>query len=148
MTVKEDLFLYELEEFTNETVDKSYDLLIPGEKSGNWGGLKGDCKYYFSLIVQCPEDETDIVTTTISDVIIETNAPPEIDNFDIKPLEGVAFLTKFTFKTQKARDKEGDGPFSYKFGYFLNNRSMIFSSLTDTTTIDTVLPYCGKQNIV
>ncbi|RZC41798.1 uncharacterized protein BDFB_001436, partial [Asbolus verrucosus] len=145
VTTKEDLFLYELEEFSNGTVDKRHNLIIP-PPSESWEGLKGDAKYLFRLIIKCPPptddnfqevnetasvpSETELITL-MTDVIVETNGPPQIQQLDVKPAEGDAFKTLFSFKTQKARDKPGDEPILYKFGYILDNRDMILWNLGD-----------------
>ncbi|EFA02133.2 hypothetical protein TcasGA2_TC007783 [Tribolium castaneum] len=145
VTIKEDLFLNELEEYSNETFDRKFNLIIP-PTSDYWEGLKGDAKYLFRLVIKCPTydetNETESVLTT-NDVIIETNAPPTIQQLNVNPLEGDAFLTTYTFTTLKAQDK--DGPILYKFGYNLENRDVILCNMVDVTNCDASLPYSGIQ---
>ncbi|XP_015834825.1 uncharacterized protein LOC103312534 isoform X2 [Tribolium castaneum] len=144
VTIKEDLFLNELEEYSNETFDRKFNLIIP-PTSDYWEGLKGDAKYLFRLVIKCPTydetNETESVLTT-NDVIIETNAPPTIQQLNVNPLEGDAFLTTYTFTTLKAQDK--DGPILYKFGYNLENRDVILCNMVDVTNCDASLPYSDK----
>jgi hypothetical protein len=110
----------------------------------------------FRLTITCPSSDevldefnetgavlTDSVTAT-SDVIIETNAPPSVQDLEVAPSDGDAFLTKFIFKTSKAEDKDGDGPILYKFGYILGNRDVILWNLGDVTNCEATLPYSGK----
>ncbi|XP_044255632.1 uncharacterized protein LOC123005756 isoform X2 [Tribolium madens] len=148
VTMKEDLFLNELEGFSNETFDRKFNLIIP-PASDNWEGLKGDAKYLFRLVIKCPNfeeiNETEsVLTVSTSDVIIETNAPPKIQQLDVTPLEGDAFLTTFTFKTSRAEDKDGDAPILYKFGYNLENRDVILCNMADVTNCDVTLPFSDE----
>ncbi|KAJ3657589.1 hypothetical protein Zmor_009378 [Zophobas morio] len=147
VTMKEDLFLYELEEFSNDTIDKKHDLVLP-PPSGNWEGLKGDRKYLFRLTVTCPimDDPSDNFNTSVSvtsttDIVVETNSPPVTQSLDVAPLQGVAFITTFTFKTQRALDKDGDGPTLYKFGFTLNQRDIVLWTLGEVTNCEATLPY-------
>lgn len=87
-------------------------------------------------------NETEVIST--NDVIIETNAPPKIQQFDVTPREGEAFLTNFVFKTSKAEDKDGD-PILYKFGYVLGNRDVMLWSLSGVTTCEANLPFSGNN---
>lgn len=133
--------------------------------SDSWMGLKGDVHYMFRLTITCPmtiQDSIENENETIEDVVeliaqpplvihadvdIQTNAGPILTGLDVSPVDGLAFATSFSFKTQKAYDRVEDGPILYQFGYILDGRSIIFASLSDVTNTDSILPYSNTGSV-
>ena len=110
----------------------------------------------FRLIVTCPtmDDPSDdsnttrsVTVTSPTDIVVETNSPPVTQSLDVAPLQGVAFITTFTFKTQRALDKDGDGPTLYKFGFTLNQRDIVLWTLGEVTNCEATLPYSGNKSM-
>lgn len=104
-----------------------------------WEGLKGDTKYMFRLIITCPDSED-----MHNDVLIVTNSPPVIQSLQVTPLEGIALITIFKFKTETAQDKKSDRPILYKFGYYLESRNIVLRNLLETSETELSLPYSEK----
>lgn len=77
---KDETFLSEIVEFSNETLSMNYPLIIPGTTS-SWTGLEANAKYKFRLLVECTcsasiECEGPRNVSAFSDIIVETNKPP------------------------------------------------------------------------
>ncbi|XP_023309794.1 uncharacterized protein LOC108905358 [Anoplophora glabripennis] len=157
--VKRDLFLKELEEFSNDVSNKEHDLLIP-PPTENWAGLPAEDKNYklhFTLEAKCPkvqlQDDVDIEysgsilndTIMVSALVeIDVNVPPKIQPLTVEPSTGVALETVFTFQTLKAVETGTRCPFLYKFGYLLGDRENVFCNMLEYTKCETVLPHTDK----
>ncbi|KAK4886234.1 hypothetical protein RN001_002505 [Aquatica leii] len=159
ITIAEDAFLNEIDEYTNSTVDKGYNLIIP-KPDDKWLGVKGNTSYLFRLNVTCPDldDEDDFlesaeqlettsVITLIADVLIYTDTPPIIHSLRVNPVKGTALKTPFAFYT----DLNIDESFTlYKFGYILNNHTVFIGEVLGIGSYKNVLPYIenGVQTVL
>ncbi|KAF5308870.1 hypothetical protein FQR65_LT00570 [Abscondita terminalis] len=152
ITIMEDEFLNEIDEYTNNTIDKEYNLIIP-KPDGKWLGVKGNSSYLFRLNVTCPDlkDVTDSLdsieellalnpVTLTADVLIYTDNPPVMNSLHINPLNGTALKTYFTFYTKLIYN---ESPMLYKFGYVLNNQTVFVESMLGVERCRSLLPYIG-----
>lgn len=145
VTDHEEHFLQELVDYDNNTLSKDITLTIPSDS------LFADVKYKFRLNIICPEPLTDSMVpsgrknvTTFFDIIVQTNAPPEVLPLTIMPHVGVPMKDTFTFKTGAAKDAAEDFPLKYTFGYKIENLEIIIGTFYEYQVAVTQLPYVSE----
>lgn len=151
VTVKSNEFLNEIDEYSNDTVDKDYKLMLSKPKDF-WMGLGSDTSYMFRLNVTCPlSDNDDNLTEQVlkhvvltADICVVTSPIPVINDLKVTPNEGVALRTSFHFHSNDNFDSVKGAPYLYKFGYIVNNRDIFLSNVLDEKSWNSVLPYVDK----
>ncbi|XP_058813320.1 uncharacterized protein LOC131677495 [Topomyia yanbarensis] len=152
----EENFLSELVDYGNDTVEREVKLIIPAMlSSANRTLLESNVLYKFRLITKCPEpidDSTNYTDTnrgTVSsywDMIVETNAPPEGQPLEIKPIDnGTAMSTTFTWSVGTAMDLEIDYPLKYSYWYTVEGFSINIANYYDVMSTETQLPYSTEK---
>lgn len=152
VTLKEDLFLSELEEYSNSTTDEIYTLTIPNSEgtfsfifniqvplTSKISAIRGNETYYFTLNVTCPSNVADTnqinltanelspssdFRVTSAEVQVKTLPYPLTEGLIVTPTEGVYSQTRFTYSVQV--DQKAKVLSLFKFGYVADNVSAIF----------------------
>lgn len=117
----------------------------------NWNGLESDVKYKFRLMSTCPSPIDDNNpgnrrnVTTYTDVIIETNGPPQGQPIEVEPYAGEALRTIFRFSAGMAKDKPSDYPLRYIIGYIFDGYVVYIAEFFESTVTRTDLPFSGRK---
>ncbi|XP_031341552.1 uncharacterized protein LOC116169571 isoform X1 [Photinus pyralis] len=153
VTVKSNEFLNELDEYSNDTVDKDYNLVLSKPKD-SWMGLGSDTSYMFRLNVTCPLPDNDdsrteqvlkhVVVTAL--ICVVTSPIPTINDLSVTPNAGVALTTTFHYHSNDDFGSVKGAPYLYKFGYIVNNRDIFLSNVLDEKSWNSVLPYVGSTD--
>ncbi|KAK5643097.1 hypothetical protein RI129_006942 [Pyrocoelia pectoralis] len=151
ITLKGNEFLNEIDEYSNDTLDKDYNLLLSKPKD-SWPGLGSDTTYLFRLNVTCPvADHSDSAAeqvlrhvTVTADISLSTSPIPILSTLTVSPIQGVALTTNFHFHSNGNVDVVKGTPYLYKFGYFSNNQAIFVSNVLDERSWNSVLPYIDK----
>lgn len=158
-------FLSELVDYENATMSRELHLIVPaateddGVDGVGWPGLAGDTAYRFRLRSTCPRPITGDLdeqpaeranVTSLTDLVVHTNAAPRGHPLVIAPLGGVALKTRFKFTTGVALDRATDYPLHYRFEFVVGvthangtGRSAVVigvGEFYENTVTDTVLP--------
>ncbi|XP_017778569.1 PREDICTED: uncharacterized protein LOC108564143 [Nicrophorus vespilloides] len=134
VTVKDDAFLDELVEFSNDTIDKEYSLIIP-PKTDSWEGLKENASYLFRLNVSCPTSIANEFDLVQAEFEITTDWLPKVKSFTVQPDTGEALKTMFKFSAKTEQPN-----LFLSFGYHLNNFSYYFHTVGGVDA-ETFLPF-------
>ena len=148
-------FLSELVDYGNDTLERDLDMYLPaGRDVEGWEGLKPNGKYKFRLTSVCPEPLNDDdneekknnrgSVTSYTDVVIETNGPPEGMSLEVIPESGVGLKAYFKFSTKAAKDADIDYPLKYTFWYKIKDYMVNVGEYYETSYASDQVAYTGK----
>jgi hypothetical protein len=83
--------------------------------------------------------------TSYTDIVLETNGPPNGLALEIEPSKGVALKTIFKFSTGIAQDISTDYPLKYSFYYTVAKLSLKIGEYYENMLVTTELPYSSNQ---
>nr|XP_027221766.1 uncharacterized protein LOC113813902 [Penaeus vannamei] len=125
---------------------RSYDLVLPKERSENFVGLEDGTSYKFRLTVETP-----LGKYGQAEVILTTNNPPIAGTFEVTPSSGEALVTYFQFSVAGWNDVPEDLPLTTSFGYRLGASDSVtwaFTTTDEDPTAELVLPGDGTTTLV
>ncbi|KAJ8922488.1 hypothetical protein NQ315_007516 [Exocentrus adspersus] len=111
--VRRDLFLMEIEEYSNDVSHKNHDLKIPPPTEAKCPKIQLQEN---KIEVEYSQEILNDTLTVSALVEIDVNVPPKLQPLNVWPLQGVALETVFSFQTTKALVTGTEPPFLYKFG--------------------------------
>ncbi|KAL5291491.1 hypothetical protein ACFFRR_010719 [Megaselia abdita] len=140
---QDELYLSEITEFGNSTINKELPLEIPKNL------LKGDELYKFSLKINCPGFYNSPVQNTTSSLTFEVqiNAAPVASELEINPEEGLALKTSFQLSSGGATDKFEDTPLTYEFYIKVENLKIKYGTFIDHKEVSVLLPYSDNIEV-